>query len=206
MYQRKNGDSSVQLEIEQTIFQTLKTLFCADDLKSNIVLPLPGTSEVQIKPDCYSETEKIIGEIHVQLGKLKPAQKHKVAADILKLHLFDPDNQYRKYYVICSQEEYDQLTGSSYLAEAIRQFEIKVKCMTLDKSTSADLQRIMKKQNMFQELTFDELKVLYEHTFDEPPPLMLLLGMSERDMMKVMRDAIDSGTEIHVDLEPGAVI
>ena len=206
MYQRKDGDSSFQREIEQKIFHELRVLLCADDLKSNISIPLPHNPEIQIKPDFYSESKKIIGEIHVHLGRLKPAQKHKVAADILKLHLFDPNNQYRKYYIVSDAVEYDQLMGNSFIAEAIRQYEIIVKCMPLDQETIAQLQQIMNKQNMFQELTFDELKTVYEFTFGAPPPLMLLLGMNEDKMKEEIRKAIDSGKEIHVDLEPGAVI
>ena len=64
----------------------------------------------------------------------------------------------------------------------------------------------MKKQNMFYEPTMEELSTLYENTFGAPPPLMMLLGMEEDQMKKEIQEAIDSGTEIHVDLEPGAVI
>lgn len=158
MYQRKDGDSSVQCGIEQTIFEKLKKLFCDDELISNPDLSVPGNPQVHIRPDFYSETKKIIGEIHVHLGGLKPAQKHKVASDILKLHLFDPEHQYKKYYVICSQQEYEQLRGNSFLAEAIRQFGITLQYIALDESDSSDLQNIMKKQNMFHELTLDELQ------------------------------------------------
>ncbi len=76
---------------------------------------------------------------------------HKVAADVLKLHLFDPKNQYKKYYVVCSTAEYVQLTGNSYLSEAIRQFGITVKCMELDTNIIKRLQDTIKKQNMFHE-------------------------------------------------------
>ena len=157
MYQRSDGNSSVQRQIEEMIFRELEEQFCIDDLALNPSLSLPDNPAVKIKPDFYSEAKKIIGEIHTHLGKLKPAQKHKVAADVLKLHLFDPNNQYSKYYVVCSTEEYAQLTGNSYLAEAIRQFGITVKYMELDISIVEKLQDTMKKQNMFQEPQSDEL-------------------------------------------------
>lgn len=157
MYQRSDGNSSVQRQIEEMIFRELEEQFCIDDLALNPSLSLPDNPAVKIKPDFYSEAKKIIGEIHTHLGKLKPAQMHKVAADVLKLHLFDPNNQYSKYYVVCSTEEYAQLTGNSYLAEAIRQFGITVKYMELDTSIVEKLQDTMKKQNMYQEPQSDEL-------------------------------------------------
>ena len=156
MYQRSDGNSSVQRQIEEMIFRELEKQFCIDDLALNPSLSLPDNPAVKIKPDFYSEAKKIIGEIHTHLGKLKPAQMHKVAADVLKLHLFDPKNQYSKYYVVCSTEEYAQLTGNSYLAEAIRQFGITVKYMELDTSIVEKLQDTMKKQNMFQEPQSEE--------------------------------------------------
>ncbi len=151
MYQRTDGDSSVQHQIEEMIFQELKKQFCIDDLALNPSLALPDNPAVKIKPDFYSAAKKVIGEIHTHLGKLKPAQMHKVAADVLKLHLFDPKNQYKKYYVVCSTAEYVQLTGNSYLSEAIRQFGITVKCMELDTNIIKRLQDTIKKQNMFHE-------------------------------------------------------
>lgn len=157
MYQRSDGNSSVQRQIEEMIFRELEEQFCIDDLALNPSLSLPDNPAVKIMPDFYSEAKKIIGEIHTHLGKLKPAQMHKVAADALKLHLFDPKNQYSKYYVVCSKAEYVQLTGNSYLAEAIRQFGITVKYMELDTSIVEKLQDTMKKQNMYQEPQSDEL-------------------------------------------------
>lgn len=151
MYLRKHGDSSTQREIERVILDELKQRFCAEDWMENVTLPLPFKSDVQIKPDFYSEKHKIIGEIHAHLGKLKSAQMHKVAADILKLHLFDPDHAYQKYFVVCDQKEYEQLQGNSYLAAAISQFEIELIYIELDENRRADLQNAMKRQNMFRD-------------------------------------------------------
>ena len=106
--------------------------------------------EICIVPDFYSEENHIIGEVHSHLGKLKPAQKHKVASDILKMILFDRDNSYMKMIVVCSEEERDQLTGSSYLAEAIRQFNIKIEYFELEQSLKIKLAEAMKKQNLLE--------------------------------------------------------
>ena len=145
-----DGDSTVQKQIEETIFEKLKLILHADDLVSNKAKELPGEPGIRIRPDFYSESQKIIGEIHAHLGKLKPAQMRKVAADVLKLHLFDPENQYRKYYVVCCQEEKEQLEGNSYLAAARRKFNIEVKLVELTEQDENKLRAAMKKQDMYR--------------------------------------------------------
>ena len=206
MYLNVNGKSDCQQALEPLITERLKEQLQITDLQCNKFLPLPKEKGVKIKPDFYSKKHKIIGEIHVHLGKLKPAQKDKIAADILKMHLYDPDNEYQKYYVVCSEDEYAFLTGKSYIAAALRRYKVKPVLVQLNEDESKWLSDTMKKQNMFYEPTMDELSVEYENTFGAPPPRMMLLGMEEDQMKKEIQEAIDSGTEIHVDLEPGAVI
>ena len=152
MPQGYDGNSTVQKQIEKTILEKLKLLLRADDLKHDADLELPDEPGMRIRPDFYSESQKIIGEIHVHLGKLKPAQMRKVAADVLKLHLYDPENQYRKYYVVCCQVEEAQLKGNSYLAAAMRKFNIKVILIELTEQDENDLRAAMKKQNMYRNL------------------------------------------------------
>jgi len=206
MYLNVNGNSDCQKTLEPIITERLKEQLQITDLQCNKFLPLPKEKGVKIKPDFYSKKHKIIGEIHAHLGKLKPAQKDKIAADILKMHLYDPDNEYQKYYVVCSEDEYAFLTGKSYVAAALRRYKVKPVLVQLNEDESKWLSDTMKKQNMFYEPTMEELSTLYENTFGAPPPRMMLLGMDEDQMKKEIQEAIDSGTEIHVDLEPGAVI
>ncbi|MBR6717223.1 MAG: hypothetical protein IKI77_02635 [Oscillospiraceae bacterium] len=146
-----DGRSVVQQDLEKTIVEWLKQELHADDLESNVSLPLPQHPEVSIRPDFYSESHKIIGEIHTHLGQLKSAQRHKVAADIMKLHLFDPEQKYQKYYVVCSSAEWDLLHGKSYLAAAVKQFGIKPMKYEPDDAERAALEDAMRKQNMFRE-------------------------------------------------------
>ncbi|MBR5722934.1 MAG: hypothetical protein IKX57_04830 [Oscillospiraceae bacterium] len=140
----------MQKQIEKTIFEKLKLLLHADDLERDVDLELPDEPGMRIRPDFYSKSQKIIGEIHAHLGKLKPAQMRKVATDVLKLHLYNPENQYRKYYVVCCQEEEAQLKGNSYLAAAMRKFNIKVLLIELCGQEENDLRAAMKKQNMYR--------------------------------------------------------
>lgn len=206
MYLNINGKSDCQQAMEPIIIEKLKEQLQITDLQYNKFLSLPKEKGVKIKPDFYSKKHRIIGEIHVHLGKLKPAQKDKIAADILKMHLYDPDNEYQKYYVVCGQEEYAFLTGKSYVAAALRRYNVKPVLVQLSEDDSEWLQDTMEKQNMFYEPTLEELSALYEATFGTPPPLMMLLGIDEKGMKQAIQESIDSGTEIHVELEPGAVI
>lgn len=206
MYLNINGKSDCQQDLEQKIIKKLKEQLHITELQYNEFLPLPKEKGVRIKPDFYSKKQKIIGEIHVHLGILKPSQKDKIAADILKMHLYDPDNDYQKYYVVCSQEEYAFLTGKSYISTALRRYNVQPVLVQLSEDDSEWLANTMKKRNMYYEPTLEELSASYADTFGTPPPLMLLLGLEEKDIKQAIQEAIDSGTEIHVDLEPGAVI
>ena len=206
MYLKIYGRSDFQQSLEHEIIKQLEEKFQAAHLECNKFLQLPHEKGVKIKPDFFSKKLKIIGEIHVHSGKLKPSQKDKIATDILKMHLFDPDNEYRKYYVVCSQEEYAYLTGKSYVAAAIRRYNVEPIFVQLDESESELLRETMQKQNMFYNPTIKELCAQYEETFNAPPPRMMLLGMDEEEEKKAIQEAIDSGTEIHVELEPGVQI
>ncbi len=80
---------------------------------------------------------------------MKGGQPKKIAADILKMLLYDKANDcnFTKYIVVCSQEEHDQLTGKSALAEAIRQFDIHVMLIPLDPADQAELENVMKMES-----------------------------------------------------------
>ena len=151
MYQNQDGDSTVQQTMEQRIIGRLEEQLGLSGFESNPSLPLPGEPGVRIRPDFYSEQHKIIGEIHSHLGKLKPAQQKKVAADILKLHLFDPENEYRKIYAVCDEEEKKQLKGNGWLPAAIRLFKIEVMLIDLTEQERNDLRAAMRRQNMHPE-------------------------------------------------------
>ena len=142
--------SDAQIIVEGYLIDKVIDKYTLHDLKRNKPLLINAEKEISIVPDYYSEENHIIGEVHSHLGKLKPAQKHKVASDILKMILFDRDNSYAKMIVVCSEEERDQLTGGSYLAEAIRQFNIKIEYFELEQNLKIKLAEAMKKQNLLE--------------------------------------------------------
>ena len=142
------SSSAYQQEMENTIFARIQRIL-GPGLISNALVPVNSADGIYIKPDFYSEERRIIGEIHTHAGRLKGAQPKKIAGDILKMLLHDQVNQckFEKYIVVCAQEEHDQLTGNSALAEAIRQFHIHVLLIPLNENERKTLQAVMKKHN-----------------------------------------------------------
>lgn len=137
MGKRHLSDSKAQREAEEIIFENLKSKLKCNNLQSNARILISKENNIWICPDFYSEEKHIIGEIHTHLGKLKSAQLHKVEGDILKMLLFEKchnGEQYRKMIVVCDIEEYTQLSGNSFVAEAIRQFDIELYYVPLEQT------------------------------------------------------------------------
>lgn len=80
---------------------------------------------------------------------------HKIEGDILKILLFEKEQEgvkYTKMIVVCDMQEYEQLKGKSFVAEAIRQFDIKLEYISLNKEQSVQLQNAMENQNLVKNL------------------------------------------------------
>lgn len=124
--------------------------WCMDNFCINESILLGEKVSVCICPDFYSEKDGIIGEIHSHIGKLKPSQMHKICADILKMLLFEKvyHIKLRKMLVVCSEDEADQLSGNSYLGEAIRQFGIELICVHVQPDTYDKLVSAQERQKM----------------------------------------------------------
>ena len=153
-YTKENSVSDTQLKIEAYLFDQFKEEYGLSNMVKDHVIELSLDPYVTIKPDIYCEHPKIIGEIHSHLGKLKSAQIHKIAADILKMNLFEKNvGDCSKYIIVCSKEEEEQLKGNSYIAEAIRQYRINVIYYELDPDLHTDLENTMEKQNMLRNNT-----------------------------------------------------
>ena len=152
MTKRHLSDSDVQCNIEKYIFDEIKKKLLCENLQSNVILTLSKENDIRICPDFYSEKDHIIGEIHTHLGRLKPAQLHKIEGDILKMLLFEKGQKgvkYTKMIVVCDMQEYGQLQGKSFVAEAIRQFDIRLKYVPLSKDRIVQLQDAMENQNLY---------------------------------------------------------
>ena len=151
MTKRTGSRSDIQREIEEYIISRVCELLGDIELDSNPELFL-NSERMYIRPDFFSDSEKIIGEIHSHIGRLKAAQQNKIAGDVLKMILFDKMRgcTYRKYIVVCGKEEYDQLNGTSYLAEAIREYEITLLYVEIPDEMRIRLQDAMKRQNLMK--------------------------------------------------------
>lgn len=152
MTKRHLSDSDVQCNIEKYIFDEIKKKLLCKNLQSNVILTLSEENDIRICPDFYSEKDHIIGEIHTHLGRLKPAQLRKIEGDILKMLLFEKGQKgvkYTKMIVVCDMQEYEQLQGKSFVAEAIRQFDIGLKYVPLNKERIVQLQDAMENQNLY---------------------------------------------------------
>ena len=57
--------------------------------------------------------------------------------------------QYRKMIVVCDIEEYTQLSGNSFVAEAIRQFEIELHYIPLEQTLINEIKQAMQEQNLY---------------------------------------------------------
>ena|GEM_PF-1466935 len=147
-----DSDSTVQRKIEARQFRHFQETYAASvpDLMQNHPLPLHSDNRIVLVPDFYSESAGIIGEIHSVPGRLKPAQLHKIAGDILKMLLFEHDykKEIKKYLIVCNEHAYDQLTGRSHLAETIRQFEIQVLLFPLSSDEEYRLRDAAKRQDL----------------------------------------------------------
>ncbi len=88
---RTKSDSVVQIKIEENQIKKIKDVISVDFLEANPKLQYKQAPSVSIEPDFYSEEDLIIGEVHSHVGKLKPAQQKKIAADILKMLSYEED-------------------------------------------------------------------------------------------------------------------
>lgn len=146
----KNAIADIQIEIEKNQLKRFQEQYGIPSLQHNPFLRLKNNPNCVIMPDFYSEADGIIGEIHTHPGKLKPAQSDKVAADVLKMIMFEKDcgKELKKYLIVCSEEEQIQLTGSSNLAEAIRLFGIEVLYMPLTAAEIEKLKQAVERQDL----------------------------------------------------------
>ena len=145
-----DSKSDVQAEIEAIMLRKIKKELCDDTIVKPDSLPLDTSGTVYISPDFYSEENKIIGEIHAHIGRLKGAQPDKIASDVLKMLLFEKERgiKYKKYIAVCDQDEYKQLSGKSALAESIRVFGIELLFISIPEKDYERLQESIRKQNL----------------------------------------------------------
>lgn len=144
MESREKSSSTEQQEAKQVIFEKVKQ-WLKIDLKENAKIFVGDT---YMQPDFYSGEDGVIGEIFGHIGKPKKAQDNKIANDILKMLLLEKleKRTYRKIIVVCDEEEWKKITGTSILAECIRQFDVEVKRIEIEPDLRAKLAAAQERQ------------------------------------------------------------
>lgn len=137
MKSKKEPNSIEHLNAEKVIFEKVKKNL-GIELKENAEILVGST---YIRPDFYSENDRIIGEIFTHIGKSKAGQDRKVAKDILKMLLLEKIKgvPYKKMIIVCDKKERKHLEGNSMIAECIRQFDIEVQMIDIE----SDLQNAL---------------------------------------------------------------
>ena len=143
------SNSEEQLHAEKAMISILEKQLSVQ-LEKNRKIILNQEHGIYIVPDVYSETSLIIGEIYAHVGKLKPAQSHKIANDILKMLLLEKSTGkcYRKIIAVCDKEVMKSTKGNSFLAEAIRQFEIDVIYLEIEENLKNQIIMAQQRQKM----------------------------------------------------------
>lgn len=146
MERSEKSNSFEQQMAEQIIFEKVQN-WLNKNLKENAKV-LVGKTYMQ--PDFYSKEDGIIGEIFAHIGKPKKGQDNKIANDILKMLLLEKleKRTYRKIIVVCDEQEMKKITGTSVLAECIRQFDIEVKMINIETDLRTMLIAAQKRQRM----------------------------------------------------------
>ena len=135
MERSEQSNSFEQQMAEQIIFEKVQN-WLNKNLKENAKI-LVGKTYMQ--PDFYSKEDGIIGEIFAHIGN-----------DILKMLLLEKleKRTYRKIIVVCDEQEMKKITGTSVLAECIRQFDIEVKMINIETDLRTMLIAAQKRQRM----------------------------------------------------------
>jgi hypothetical protein len=129
MMPRHASDSAEQRASETCLIEAL-----AHDLDIQIA---PGTPEglggPMVKLDGYSREHRVLAEAYAHYGELKPAQRQKIAADVLKMVYVERvlGGTWRKYLCLADGNAQDLVLRSGWLAEAARTFGIEARVYPL---------------------------------------------------------------------------
>lgn len=117
------SDSADQRLAERAVLVALEALWGASFV--------PGTRlpvDVGVAPDGLDLDRRLVVEVYARVGKLKPAQAHKVRADLFKLaylrKLLGPE--WRVVFCFVDQEAAAFLMGKSWAARAAQEFGVEI--------------------------------------------------------------------------------
>lgn len=136
--------------IEQQQAENLVLAWLNDELNLNLVHHADTLSSgVKIQIDGYDPAAKVVCEIYSRVSQLKPAHRHKIAADILKLAWFERQlGEPLNHKIICfaSQEAANCLANASWLAAAAKEFGVTFRVAILEENIITGLRAAEKRQ------------------------------------------------------------
>lgn len=126
MYDRRMShpsDSADQRAAERSVLTALETLWGASFV--------PGTRlpvDAGVAPDGVDLDKRLVVEVYARVGKLKPAQAHKVRADLFKLAYLRKllGSEWRVVFCFVDHEAAAFLMGKSWAARAAQAFGVEI--------------------------------------------------------------------------------
>jgi hypothetical protein len=140
------SDSRVQQSAEGVVLHllnsALSTALCADRLSF--------ADDVCISVDGIDRENRALCEIYCRLGALKPAQRHKIASDMLKLSFAERKlgGTWRKIICLADEEALQGIGERSWLKAAAGQFGTELLIVTLPPDIRKEIRAVQVRQNM----------------------------------------------------------
>jgi hypothetical protein len=114
----------------------------------------PGSPEGLAAPgvelDGYCREQRVLAEAYARYGKLKPAQRHKIAGDILKMIYVERvlGGTWRKYLCFADEAAAQSVQGDGWLAQTVRTFGVEVRVCPLPADVRDAILAAQKRQTM----------------------------------------------------------
>ena len=139
------SDSSEQQAAEAQILAGLVSK-CGPLAPKVVTLPAGG----QVKVDGVAADESVFVEVFAHQGPMKGGQPKKVAADALKLITLRNARPGAKLVLAFADARAatNVISGSGWLAEALRTWDVAVEVISIDPTTRADLLAAQARQRM----------------------------------------------------------
>lgn len=140
------SDSSAQILAEKHLISALSAELGVPVYSGTV----SGLDDASANLDGYSSEHRILAEAFARHGKLKPAQKRKIAMDVLKLVVVERalGGSWRKFLCFADRDACAHLSGASWLAHAIRRYGIEIRVFALPPTVRADVLEAQQRQVM----------------------------------------------------------
>lgn len=140
------SDSSEQQSVEKAVLDEINRQFEWGLAPKRLKL----SKTVHVQLDGLDENNKVLCEIYAHIGKPKGSQPDKVASDLLKMKLVEQTKggSWKKNLCFVDDETAKHFQGKSWLAECIKQMEVKIHVVTLPEEVMRNLLAVQSRQKM----------------------------------------------------------